>query len=97
MSGYNTGIYGFTSAQLVLGTSGIAVGVTIGAGAISALIKWQQGGSLLIGGIGLTNGNGYLMGTTEAIAADVRGTYYLLAVGATTTVNILIGISEGVI
>lgn len=95
MSGYNTGIYGFTSMQMVIAPT-VAQGITVGAGAISSLIKWQQGGSLLIGGVGLTNSTGYLMGTTEAISVDARGTYYLLAVGSTVTVNILTGISEGV-
>lgn len=87
-------IYGVIGKRLHIGVSAI-IGITIVPGQNSQLIKYFTGGSLEIGGATLTWGIGYLFGGNEAVALDVRGTYYLCATGATATVMLLGGKSMG--
>jgi hypothetical protein len=76
------------------------------AGQINSLIKYLSGGTLQICGVtlGMTmtaaqlvsaDGQGYLMGATEALSLEGPAPCYLMALSATTMVTVVRGKSAG--
>lgn len=88
-------IFSFVGQPLHVGTAA-RTGVTVTAGLNSILIKYSTGGSLEIGGVSLTAGNGYLFTVGEVLSFDIRGTFYMIATGSTATCFLLKGQSEGI-
>jgi len=87
-------IHALRASRHDIGLSTIT-GVTVLPGQIGVVIKNFTGGSLEIGGTGLTWGEGYLMGAGEAVSIDSAGTFFLAATGATVTAMVLKGLSAG--
>lgn len=89
----------------------LAVYVSQTAGEVASVLKYLTGGSMEIqpapldsSGMGTTwagaslvplIGNGYLMGTSEALSISGPARYYIMATGATVTCNLLRGKSSG--
>ena len=87
--------------KFVIGLSSI-LGITALAGQNACSVKYASGGSLEIGGTAamttggitaFTWGNGYLMGTSEIFNANMMGTFYVAATGATVTCFIMRGMN----
>ena len=70
-------------------------GITVVPGLNSIVVKYGAGGTLEIGGSSLTVGNGYVIGSGEAVNIQVSNTFYLICSGVTTTAFLLRGRSEG--
>lgn len=73
------------------------IGVTVTAGQIATTLKYFSGGSLEIvsGNTASPWGLGYLLGTTETYNANMIGTLYLAASGATAIAHVVMGKTSG--
>lgn len=90
----DTDVYALVGTPLYVGLSAI-IGVTIQSGYCATVVKYASGGSLEIGGSSMSWGTGYLFGVNEAVSINMRGTFFLAATGATATVYLLTGLSQG--
>lgn len=87
-------IFNVVADKVTVGLSG-AISLTGMPSQSALLIKYVSGGSLEVGG--LTNyagatfswGNGYLMGTSEALSLNCGGNVYLRATGATAICGVI--------
>lgn len=84
----------FVHQKILLGPS-VIFGVTVIAGQNSVTVRRFLGGSLEIGGSGLTWNSGFLLSGTEALSFDCSGTFYMACTGNTATVFVLQGRTHG--
>ena len=87
-------LFGFEGKRIEIGLSSI-IGVTVVAGQAAAILKYFSGGSLEIGGLSLTWGQGYIMDTKEVVSFQTSGTFFLAATGATVTCMMFRGKTSG--
>ncbi len=99
-------VYGIFAERVHIGLSA-AIGLTQIPGQISTSFKYLSGGTLEIVGSTAINappgwslpvatwGAGYIVGTAEVIACDGPASFYLRSTGATSTIMVLRGLSNG--
>ncbi len=89
-------IFDLVPSRVAVGLSSI-IGITALAGQQALSLEYFDGGTLLIVNPGASMGwaNGFIVPDSAILSFDAAGTIWLAATGATVTVNVLRGRSQG--